>query len=163
MKLSLRKIFDIVIASLALLLFIFMFIPYFGSSFYKMSLWKFSTAISVFMLFNVLGIIAVYLLHLFGIVKDKWMQYANYAVGAVTFWHVSMLFHFMDATRVGIWLGTIVTLGMFVVSILWNLLGNKGGATSGTKKVTGYDPKTGKPIYAEPKGYDPKTGKPIYE
>ena len=146
MKMSLRKIFDIIIASLALLLFIFMFIPYFGNDFYKMSMWKFSTAMSVFMLFNVLGIITVYLLHLFGILKDKWMNYANYAVGAVTFWHVVFLFHMMDATRVGIWLGTIVTLGMFVLSILWHLLG-KGGAAAPTKKISGYDPKTGKPIY----------------
>lgn len=146
MKMSIRKIFDIIIASLALLLFIFMFIPYFGSSAVKWSMWKFSTAMSVFMLFNVLGIITVYLLHLFGILKDKWMVYANYAVGAVTFWHVTMLFHWMDFTRVGIWLGTIVVLGMFVLSILWQLLGGKGG-NAPTKKITGYDPKTGKPIY----------------
>jgi len=135
-----------VIASLGLLLFIFMFIPYFGNDFYKMSMWKFSTAMSVFMLLNVLGIMAVYLLHLFGVLKDKWMVFANYAVGGVTLWHVAFLFHMMDATRVGIWLGTFVTLAMFVISILWNLLGGNESKAN-TKKITGYDPKTGKPIY----------------
>ncbi len=162
MKMSLRKIFDIVIASLALLLFIFMFIPYFGSGKATISMWKYSNAVSVFMLLNLLGIIAVYLLHLFGVLKDKWVNYAHYAIGAVAFWNVAYLFDFMEYTKVGVWLGTIVSLGMLTVSVLWHLLA-KGEKSSGGKKITGYDPKTGKPIYAEPKGYDPKTGKPIYE
>ncbi len=144
MKLSLRKIFDIVIASLGLLVFIFMFISYFGSS---TNLWKFSTSIAVFMLLNILGIMAVYLLHLFEIFKDKWMTYANYAVGAVAFWHVSMFFEVVDHAGVGIWFGTIFSLAMFVISILWYLLGGKEGNKANAKKITGYDPKTGKPIY----------------
>ena len=76
-----------------------------------------------------------------------------------------MLSDNIEYTRVGLWLGVIFALGMLVLSILWNFVGDKpmGGAAKGGKKITGYDPKTGKPIYAEPKGYDPQTGKPIYE
>ncbi len=147
MKMSLRKLFDIIIAGLAVLLFIFMFIPYFSGYPKDMNVWKFSTAISVFMLFNILGIIAVYLLHLFGILKDKWVNYANYAIGALSFWHVGFFFEAIDGgAKVGIWLGTIVTLGMLTLSVLWHLLGKSGNSTP-TKKISGYDPKTGKPIY----------------
>ena len=32
-----------------------------------------------------------------------------------------------------------------------------------TTPIVGYDPQTGKPIFAKIKSYDPKTGKPIYE
>ncbi len=146
MKMNLRKVFDIVIASIALLLFIFMFIPYFGRGSFSMSMWKYSTAVSVFMLFNLLGIIAVYLLHLFGVLKDRWVNYANYAIGAVAFWNVAYLFDYMEYTKVGIWFGAILSLGMLTVAVLWHLLG-KGGSQAPKQKITGYDPKTGKPIY----------------
>lgn len=162
---SVKKLFNIIIAGLAVLLFIFMFIPAIGNDYYKLNMWDRGTAFGVFLLFSYLGIIALYALNFFNILKDKWIGYANYAVGFVAIIYLTMLFDNIEYTRIGIWLGTIFALGMLVLSILWNFVGDKpmGGNAKKGKKITGYDPQTGKPIYAEPKGYDPQTGKPIYE
>lgn len=168
---SLRKVFSIIIASLALLLFIFMFIPYVGNSYYKANLWKIGTSFGVFSLIAYLGIIAVHLLYLFGVLKDKWVHFVDFASGYVMLSHLTYLFNWMETTRVGIWLATIFALGLGVLSVLWYIVSDKpfsdgrpkAAPAGGNGKITGYDPQTGKPIYAKPKGFDPQTGEPIYE
>ncbi len=161
---SVKKLFSIIIASLALLLFIFTFIPYIGPDFDKRNLWAIGTSFGVFSIISYIAIIAAYLLNIFGILKDKWMHFANYLCGYVVLSHLTYLFNWIDYTRVGIWLGTIVAIGLGTLSVLWYFVSDNpmGGAKKG-KKITGYDPQTGKPIYAKPKGYDPQTGEPIYE
>ena len=150
LKLSMKKIYSIAMAGLSLLLFIFSFIPHVKVSMYGYSstanLWDGNKAQPVIMLFSYIGIITVYLLSLFGVLKDKWVNYANYAVGAVAFWNVAYLFDMMKYTSAGIWLGAIFSLGMLTVAILWHLLG-RGGNQAPKQKISGYDPKTGKPIY----------------
>jgi hypothetical protein len=94
--------------------------------------------------------------------KHGIVRYANYATGFVTLFYISEFFAFVEHANVGLWLGIIAALGLATISVLWNFMDDKPGVGGG-KKVSGYDPKTGKPIYAEPKGFDPKTGKPIYE
>lgn len=164
---SLRKVFSIIIASLAVLLFIFMFIPYVGNDYYKANLWKIGTPFGIFALISYLAIIAVHGLSIFGIIKEKWMHFVDYAVGYVGISHLVFLFNWMDMTRVGIWFATIFALGLLVLSVLWYFMSDKpfseGKAKTAGGKVTGYDPKTGKPIFAQPKGFDPQTGEPIYE
>ncbi len=166
MKMSVRKIFSIIIAVLALYLFINMFIPYFGSeglySSVSYNMWDFSTAFSIMLLLCLVGVIAVYVLSIFNILKEKWVNFVNYAVGFVAIFHIGLLFHVIEYTKVGIWLGAISAVAMLVLSVLWYFMSDK--PLGGNKApVTGYDAKTGKPVYAKQKGFDPRTGKPVYE
>ena len=167
MKLSKRKVFSIIICSLALFLFINSFIPhiknesYYGGS-STFNLWdKPYTAQAIVLLFAYIGIITCYLLNMFNIFKEKWMSYVNYATGFIVLTYLTMFFMFIDVIYVGTWLGLFAALGMGTLSVLWNFVSDTP-FTSGAP-VAGYDPKTGKPIYAKVTGYDPKTGKPIYE
>lgn len=162
MKMSVRKIFSIIISVLAVYLFINMFIPYYGSSWASYNMWEFSTSFSIMLLICLIGVVVVYLLSLFGILKEKWVSYVNYAVGFVAVFHIGYLFHVIDYTQVGVWLGTLASIAMLVLSVLWYFMSDE--ALGGTKApIVGYDAKTGKPIYAKQKGFDPRTGKPIYE
>ena len=170
MKLSLRKVFSIVMASLGLLGFIFTFIAYLDVAGGTYNLWNIPKyngdkciVYGLFMLFIYAGIITMYLLHLFGVVKEeKWFKYLNYGTGYAALFHLTFLFQNGNYLGAGAWLGAVVGIGLLTCSILWYIFsdepftGNKG-------KITGYDPKTGKPIYAKPKGFDPKTGKPIFD
>lgn len=167
MKLSVRKIFSIIIASLALFLFINSFLPYrtyysYGLISSSENLWGYSVSFGIFTFLCVAGIITVYLLHIFGILKEKWINFANYAVGYISLFHISLLFKLMGDTHIGIWLGTIVALAILVLSVLWYFVSDEAKAKN-EAPITGYDAKTGKPIYAKQKGFDPHTGKPIYE
>ena len=163
---KIRKIFSIIIASLALLLFFFSFIPHYKfSSYYGSStsnLWDGNKAQPVMLLFCYIAIITVYLLSLFNILKEKWVTYANYAVGYVTIGYVTMFFASLDYLYVGVILGVLLALGLATLSVLWYFISDEPIGGNGAP-ITGYDPATGKPIYAKPKGFDPVTGKPIYE
>ena len=174
MKLSMKKIYSIAMAGLSLLLFIFTFIPQFKYYDYKYSFWSKDAVVEVsrfcgiikpiLLLLLLIAIIAVYVLHYFGIFKEKWMSYANYAVGFVTFTYVNMFFANIKYAYVGIWLSVIVAIGLGAVSVLWYFASDKDIKVGGSSApVTGYDPATGKPIYAQPAGFDPITGKPIYK
>ena len=164
MKMNKRKIFSIIIASIALLLICFSFIDYIGSA----SLWNtWYLSAGIFQLLIALGLIAVYLLHLFMDLKEKWMKFANYGVGFIVFYHLTQLFFAINMgarTDVGLWFELILALGMGACSVLWYFMSEEPFAPkAGAAPITGYDPATGKPIYAKIKGYDPKTGAPIYE
>lgn len=166
MKLSKRKVFSIIIGSLALFLFINSFIPHikydygYGSS-VTANLWDGNKATAVILLLCYIGVITCYLLNMFNILKEKWMSYVNYATGFIVLSYLAMFFGQIDNIYVGIWLGLFAALGMGTLTVLWNFVSDTP-FTSGAP-VAGYDPKTGKPIYAKVTGYDPKTGKPIYE
>ena len=161
MKLTKRKVFSIVMASLALLLFIFSFIPHVKIFSSTANLWDGNKAQPVFMLFSYLAIIALYLLHLFANLKEKWVSYANYATGYITLTYLVMFFADLDYLAVGLILGLLAALALATISVLWNFMSDKPIGNSAP--IKGYDTKTGKPIYAKPKGYDPTTGKPIYD
>ncbi len=159
---SVRKIFNIIISSLTLYLFINMFIDHVPG----LSIWKLSASYGVFLLLSYIGIITVYLLNTFGIFKDKWMGYINYVTGFVALFYMTTLFASIKETAAGIWLGTIVSLAVLVLSILWNFMSDKAPVKNTPPKggkITGYDPQTGEPIFAKPKGFNPQTGEPIYE
>ncbi len=166
MKLSMKKIYSIAMAGLSLLLFIFSFIPHVKVSMYGYSstanLWDGNKAQPVIMLFSYIGIITVYLLSLFGVLKDKWVSYANYATGYIFLGYLTLFFESIDYLYVGLWLGIIAAGGLVAVSVLWNFASDEPLQGKGAP-ITGYDPATGKPIYAKPAGFDPATGKPIYK
>lgn len=165
LNLNMKKIFSLAMAGLACLLIIFSFIPYVGYGSYHYSLWSSDAgtlSLGLIQFFLLLGVIAVYLLHVFKDLDEKWISYANYAVGFVTFTHLIYFFRILDGgSMVGFWFEFILGLGLGVVSVLWNFQSEE--AIAGKAPVIGYDEKTGKPIYAKIKSYDPKTGKPIYE
>ncbi len=164
MKLNKRKIFSIVMAGLSLLIIIFSFIPYAGNSYAKVSLWSSGmVSIGVTQLILLLCVIAVYLLHLFMDLDEKWVKFTNYAVGFVTFTHLLYFFQLISGgSRVGFWFEFLLSLALGTCSVLWYFQSEEPFADKSTP-VIGYDQVTGKPIYAKIKGYDPKTGKPIYE
>lgn len=170
MKMSLRKVFSIVMASLALLGFIFSFITY-VDAYKSYNLWSIPkydgegcVVYGLFMLFIYVGIIAMYLLHLFGVIKDeKWFKYVNYGTGYAALFHLTFLFQNSKLLGAGAWLGAVVGIGLLTCSILWYIFSDEPFSSGSKAPITGYDPKTGKPIYAKPKGFDPETGKPIYE
>lgn len=167
MKLNRRKIFSIVIASLALLVIIFSFLPYVGSgSYYKANLWSSdygTLSIGVTQMILLLCVIAVYLLHLFMDLKERWVTFTNYAVGFVVFTHLIYFFRLISGgSKVGFWFEFLFALGLGTCSVLWYFMSEEPFADKSTP-VVGYDQVTGKPIYAKIKGYDPKTGQPIYE
>ena len=173
LKLSMKKIYSIALAGISLLLFIFSFIQqykvssYYGSS--TVNLWDGvfslsgnSKAVPVIMLFSYIGIITVYLLNLFGVLKEKWVSYANYATGYIFLAYLTMFFLGLDYLYVGMWFGLIFSAGLVAVSVLWNFASDEP-LQGNNAPITGYDPATGKPIYAKPTGFDPVTGKPIYK
>ena len=167
---SLRKVFSIVIASLALLGFIFTFITYIDA-FKSYNLWGIpkydgegSVVYGLFMLFIYVGTITMYLLHLFCIIKDeKWFKFLNYGIGYAALFHLTFLFQNSKYLGAGAWLGAVVGIGLLTCSILWYFFSDEPFSKNATAPIKGYDAKTGKPIYAKPKGFDPETGKPIYE
>ena len=160
---TMRKIFSIIIASLALVLFILSFAPHvdYGKSGWvtgSANLWDGNKAQPIMYLISYIGIITVYLLHIFMGIKEKWVMYANYAVGFIGLGYLTMFFTNLENLGFGLVLGVLLALGITSLSVIWYFMSDKNMGAP----VAGYDPKTGKPIYAKPKGYDPKTGKPIF-
>ena len=100
--------------------------------------------------------------------KEKWIRFANYGVGFLTFLHLTQLFFCINTgarTDVGLWFELILGLGLGACSVIWYFVSDEPFAAkpAGGAPIIGYDQTTGKPIYAKIKGYDPKTGQPIYE
>ena len=161
-----KKLFSLIMVGIAFLLIVFSFLPYVGYSTIHYSLWSKATAtlsFAIIQLILALGIMALYGLHVLKGLKEKWISYANYAVGFISLTHLIYFFRLLDGgSMVGFWFELILALGLAVISVLWNFqddekrIGNRA-------PIVGYDEKTGKPIYAKIKSYDPKTGKPIYE
>ena len=166
MKLSLRKVYSIIMAGLAFLLFVFSFVDYVGD----VSVWSsmaryigLGVGFAIVQLLVLLSIIAVYMLHLFGKLDEKWVKFANYGVGFITFHYLVQFFCFVgESTDFGFWIDVILALGLGTISVLWYFASDKE-FQSKQAPIIGYDEHTGKPIYAKIKSYDPKTGKPIYE
>ncbi len=158
---TLRKVFSIIIASLALLLLIFSFAPHVSTKWASANLWDGNKAEPIMLLLSYLGIIAVYLLHIILNIKENWVKYANYAVGYVAINYLAMFFTYLENLGFGLVIGVLLALGMITLSVLWYFVSDK--PMGSRAPISGYDPKTGKPIYAKPKGFDPKTGKPIFD
>ena len=166
---TIRKVFSIIIASLTLVLFIMSFAPHYhigGESLYgyvvqgsDYNLWEGNKAQPIMYLIADLGIITVYVLHIFMNLKERWVMYANYAVGFIGLGYLTMFFANLNQLGFGLVLGVLLAVGIVSLSVIWYFMSDKRTGAP----IAGYDAKTGKPIYAKPKGFDPKTGKPIFE
>lgn len=169
MKLDLtkKKLFSLIMVGIAFLLIVFSFLPYIGFSSLNYSLWSKDAGLlsfAIIQLLLMLAVMAVYLLHAFKGLKEKWIMYANYAVGFVVFTHLIYFFKLLDGgSMVGFWFEFLLALGLGAISVLWNFQSEEKVVIGQKAPIVGYDEKTGKPIYAKIKSYDPKTGKPIYE
>ena len=165
LNLTKKNLFSLIMVGIAFFLIVFSFLPYAGAGSYKFSLWSKDAGLLSFGIIQfllLLGVIAVYLLHVFKNLNEKWISYTYYAVGFVTLSHLVYFFKMLDGgSMVGFWFEFILALGLAVISVLWNFQNDDPITTKAP--VVGYDEKTGKPIYAKIKSYDPKTGKPIYE
>ena len=166
LDLNKKKLFSLIMAGLSFLIIVFSFLPYVGYASYHYSLWSSDAgtlSIGIIQFLLLLCVIAVYLLHVFMGLKEKWISYANYAVGFVVFTHLIYFFRLLSGgSKVGFWFQFILALALGAVSVLLNFQKEE---PIGKQKapIIGYDEKTGKPIYAKIKSYDPKTGKPVYE
>lgn len=162
-----KNLFSLIMAGIAFLLIVFSFCPYAGFGSYGYSLWSKEAgllSIGIIQFILLLGVMAVYLLHVFKGLEEKWISYANYAVGFVTFTHLIYFFRILDGgSKFGFWFEFLLALGLGAISVLWNFQSKDKKVGGDKAPVIGYDEKTGKPIYAKIKSYDPKTGKPIYE
>jgi len=166
LDLTMKKLFSLIMVGIAFLLIVFSFLPYVGYSSIHYSLWskELSTlSFAIIQLILALGIMAVYGLHVFKGLKEKWVIYANYGVGFITLNHLTYFFRLLDGgSMVGFWFEFLLALGLGAISVLWYFQSDDK-KIGNSAPVIGYDEKTGKPIYAKIKSYDPKTGKPIYE
>ena len=125
MKMTTRKIFSIVMASIALFLFINMFIPHVDYGYgIKQNIWDME-GFRVICLFAIIAIIALYLLHLFINLNEKWVKYANYAVGYITISYLVMFFTYLDSLGFGLVIGVILALGLGTLSVLWYFMSDK--------------------------------------
>ena len=166
-NLTMKKLFSLIMVGIAFLLIVFSFCPYAGYGSTGYSLWSKDAGLLMFGIIQcllALGIIALYGLHVLKGLKEKWINYANYAVGFITFTHLIYFFKMVDGgySKFGFWFEFILALGLGAISVLWFFQSNDK-KVGNSAPVVGYDEKTGKPIYAKVKSYDPKTGKPIYE
>lgn len=73
---------------------------------------------------------------------------------------------------IGAILGIILPVASLVLIFVGNALGNKSNSNNYPNNyvnnlpntpIKGYDPRTGRPIYATFKGYNPRTGEPIFD
>ena len=156
---SIRKIFSIIIASLTLVLFILSFAPHASYMGYSANLWDGNKAQPIMLLLADLGIITVYVLHIFMNIKENWVRYANYAVGFVGLSYLTMFFQGLEMLGFGLVLGVLLAVAIIALSVVWYFMSDERTGAP----ITGYDPATGKPIYAKPTGYDPTTGKPVFD
>ena len=168
LNLTKKKLFSLIMAAIAFFLIVFSFLPYAGVSSYNFSLWSKDAGLlsfGIIQLLLMLAVMAVYLLHVFKGKKEKWIPYANYAVGFVVFTHLIYFFRMIDngGSMVGFWFEFLLALGLGAISVLWNFQDDEQTVCGPKAPIVGYDEKTGKPIYAKIKSYDPNTGKPIYE
>ena len=166
-NLTMKKLFSLIMVGIAFLLIVFSFCPYAGYGSYGYSLWSKDAgllSLGIIQFILLLGIIAVYGLHFLKDLKEKWISYANYAVGFITFTHLIYFFRILDGgSKFGFWFEFILALGLGTISVLWYFQSNDKKVGGSKAPIVGYDQNTGKPIYAKITGYDPKTGKPIYE
>ena len=164
LDLNMKKIFSLAMVGIAFLLIVFSFVSYVGYGSYGVSLWSSSLlSIGIIQFILLLGVMALYGLHVFKGLNEKWIAYANYAVGFIALIHLVYFFQILDGgSKAGFWFEFILGIALAVVSVLWNFQ-TEEPIESKKAPIIGYDEKTGKPIHATIKGYDPKTGKPIYE
>ena len=174
-----RKVFSIVVMVLLVYLLVNMFLPLLGSSYSEISLWEYfenqnDDPLKFIVIIELVAAMLVCLLQIVGVLQDA--KFAYFTIGYQVTLYVDLFFNLLDKevldyAKVGFWAGLIVSFLALIMLIIGSLVNNKKKARpqySNVGAISGYDPKTGAPIYAKPEkkgeitGYDPKTGEPIY-
>ena len=173
---SARKVFSIIGLCLSALLIVCLFLPfysYYGESY---SLWEYldksrAGATAIIIIIELVIAVVAFILQLAGACKDSKLAYLG--LGYYVTYHVSIFFTALnneafDELSFGFWLGLILSVIAVIITIIGNLVSNnkKPSYAGYGPQPTGFDPKTGKPIFEAPKeirGYDPNTGEPIYK
>ena len=174
---SKRKFFSLIGLILTGILIVCLFIPfydfegyYYADRYY--SLWtyldKSNTLETPITILIELGIAALaYILQLTGASKDSKLAYLGLGF-FFTFYVITFVEAIdnsaFDQLAFGFWIGIIVSTLAVLTTFIGNCLSNEHKKRSPKKKgqITGYDPVTGKPIYAVPTGFNPETGEPIF-
>ena len=180
---SRRKIFSIIEIIIFIFLFINIFLPLIGDEYETLSLWDYSKlaygggdgAFKIILIGELVIGIIICALQVVGVLKD--FKPAYFSLGYYFTYYLFMLFNLVgneifESARLGIFTGIIISLiGIAIVGV-GNFMSNEtnpkmyGNSQKGNPPI-GYDPKTGKPIYAptvnnQPIGYDQNSGRPIY-
>lgn len=180
---SRRKIFSISEIIIFIFLFINIFLPFMGDDYESLSLWDYSEiaydggdlAFKIILIGELVIGIIICTLQVLGVLKD--FKSAYFSLGYYFTFYLFMLFNLVgnetfDYARLGMFIGIILSLiGIAVVGV-GNFMSNEtnpkmyGNSQKGNPPI-GYDPKTGRPIYAsvinnQPVGYDQNLGRPIY-
>ena len=170
-----RKILSIVGLSLSVLLIICIFLPFLDYGGGTFSLWEYldrarSNGTGIIIIIELLVAVLAYVLQLTGVSKDSKLAYLG--LGYYFTYHLSLFFTAMSNEAFselawGYWIGFILSLITVVLTIVANCISNESKPKfGGYAQPSGFDPKTGKPIFDVPKqivGYDPNTGAPIYK
>lgn len=169
---SKRKVMSIICIPLMLLFIVCLFIPFVSNGNFSYSFWELmdmQEQMQVNIIVIILAILAliIFILQLCGVLKDA--KFAYFSLGYLLTNFINVFFTLMEKENAakylsfGFWFGIILLVAILVLLIISGFLSN---GNDGKRKIIGYDPETGKPIYDEPKkivGYDPYTGEAIYK
>ena len=160
MGISKRKLYNLITMGLILLLIINLFIPIVGDSTKSQSLWTLeSNSIRIIILFELIIALLICALQYFNILLDFKFVYFSLGYYFTTF--LTSLFSFIENkyisnSKIGLWLGLIVSLGALATTIIGNFMGNeanpkmfRGNGGYNSNQPIGYDQRTGNPIYLQ--------------
>ena len=163
---STRRIMNIVGLCLVVMLIIGLFIPI-GDN--VVSYWEgleHYGHFNVVLLIEFLLVCVFLILQICGVLKDSKMALlpVGYLLNYSLFYFFGGLEFGMDQFGFGYYYMLIVSIAAAIVLCIAGLVSNekKPKPIMYNVQPKGFDPQTGKPIYAQPKGFNPKTGEPIY-
>lgn len=165
---SRRKILSIVCIPLLALFIICLFIPFISDGSTSLSFWEImdkddQMQTNIIIIIELLLAVLLFILQICGALKDA--KFAYFPIGYLLTNFVNVFIsmikrEYFKYLSFGFWFGFIILIAILVLMIISNFSSNE---SKSKQEPIGYDPKTGKPIYARIKSYDPNTGKPIYE
>lgn len=174
---SARKVFSLIGIILSVLLIVCLFLPFLNAYGETYSLWEYldkshAGITGIIIIVELVIAMIAYILQLSGVSKDAKLAYLG--LGYYFTYHLSLFTSALSneafsELSFGFWIGLILSLVTVILTFIGSFVNNDSkprmNSYSGgnSAPISGYDPETGKPIYAKPKGFDPQTGKPIYE
>lgn len=173
-----RKVISIIGMVLMLFLIGNLFLPFISGGGQTFSFWEFLDAqnvleVAIILIFLLTFGFLTFLCQLCGLIDQ--CKFVYFPLGYYVTYHITVLINLIQndmvsALDIAYWLGLGIGIIVFILVFVSGFLKN----TKKAKRIpTGYDPKTGKPIYEDeapketkkkvPVRYDTKTGEPIYE
>lgn len=168
---SLRKIFALITMIILVLLIINMFLPMLEAGRESISFWDYldqsgAEVGNFFVLGELVFGVVICILMICNVLKDYKYALSSIPIPLLIYilLFVSYLITGGEYISIGCILGPILSIASLVLIFVGNGIGNKSNTndTFGAQ-IKGYDPMTGKPIYATFKGYNTQTGEPIFD